>query len=232
MYCLLYWQEIQHIFLFLFLQRWLCFAPTLTISGWVHSALVNILSCCTHQLTLPVGGRVASRGEACVYSFLFVCMCMWRPLRWCILFWSQLFFQSYLPQFVLYLCVCVDYVMFFCHFYSLFGEWLSEGYFSGKYVKKRTEETAEEKKKRKTNHRASWLMPFCLRMLYISTVLSSLFFFLTSVSFSLPWRLCLWYDCNTEVGTMVWSCVVTCLPRECVCSLKLFPLFSRILLDI
>lgn len=169
---------------FFLLQRWLCCAPTLSISGWVHSALVNILSCCTHQLTLPVGGRVASRGEACVYSFLFVCMCMWCPLRWCILFWSQLFFQSYLPQFVLYLCVCVDYVMFFCHFYSLFGGWLSEGYFSGKYVKKEQRRQRRKKKKRKTNHRASWLMPFCLRMLYISIVLSSLFFFYEFFVFS------------------------------------------------
>lgn len=57
------------------------------------------------------------------------------------------------------------------------------------------------------------------------------FFFLRVFRF-LFLDVCLWYDCNTEVGTMVWSCVVTCLPRECVRSLKLFPLFSRILLDI
>lgn len=28
-------------------------------------------------------------------------------------FLSQLYFQSYLPQFVLYLCVCVDYIVLF-----------------------------------------------------------------------------------------------------------------------
>lgn len=41
----------------------------------------------------------------------------------------------------------------------------------------------ERKKKIKTNHRPSWLMLFRLRMLYMSIVLSSLFFFLTSVPF-------------------------------------------------
>lgn len=50
-------------------------------------------------------------------------------------FFEPAIFQCYLPQFVLYLCVCVHYIMFFCHFYSLFNRWLSRGCFSGKYVK-------------------------------------------------------------------------------------------------
>lgn len=113
MYCLLYRLEIRHS---LFpLQRWLFSAPTLAISGWVQSARVNILPCCTHQLALRVGWKCGFKGrEGCLFGLPFLCVCLCVVSAEKVLFWSQLFFQSYLPQFVLYLCVCVDYVMFFC----------------------------------------------------------------------------------------------------------------------
>lgn len=61
----------------------------------------------------------------------------------------------------------------------------------------------EREKKGKTNHQASWVMPFRLRMLYISIVLSSLFFFNERSVFLFLGACVLWYDCNMEVGTAV-----------------------------
>lgn len=85
----------------------------------------------------------------------------------------------------------------------------------------------EREKKGKTNHRASWLMPFRLRMLYISIVLSSLFFLMSVpfYSFLVP------VFCGTIV-TWRWErrCrVVLSLARthECIRSLKLFFCFFR-----
>lgn len=153
----MYDKKFSRFFFFLFLKRWLCSAPTLTISGWVQSARVNILPCCTHHLAaLPVGWMCGFKGIVGEGLCLFFLFCVFvrvvsaekirfvlKPAIFSILSTSICFIP---------VCVCVDYVMFFffffCHFYSLFGGWLSEGYFSGKYVKREAEETHWREKKR------------------------------------------------------------------------------------
>lgn len=120
----MYDKKFSRFFFFLFLKRWLCSAPTLTISGWVQSARVNILPCCTHHLAaLPVGWMCGFKGIVGEGLCLFFLFCVFvrvvsaekirfvlKPAIFSILSTSICFIP---------VCVCVDYVMFFFFFLSL-----------------------------------------------------------------------------------------------------------------
>lgn len=124
-------------------------------------------------------------------------------------------------------CMCRLRHVFLCHLYSLFGGWLSKGYFSGKYVKKNRGDGGErEKGKNKSSSLVVNAIPPAYVIYKHCFVIT--FFFLMSVpfySFLAP------VFCGTIV-TWRWErrCrVVLSLARthECIRSLKLFFCFFR-----
>lgn len=99
-------------------------------------------------------------------------------------------------------CMCRLRHVFLCHLYSLFGGWLSKGYFSGKYVKKNRGDGGErEKGKNKSSSLVANAIPPAY-VIYKHCFVITFFFNERSVFLFLG-ACVLWYDCNMEVGTAV-----------------------------